>query len=217
MDEIMVKEDNKREKKPVSGNGAQISTRCAICGTILDGKALDHPTFQSMQGKKDSPISDSKILGVACGNCGYTFCWQQHREELKALRISVFRMGPCPDCGEMIRGNNIRFITKKLTKGPCMVCGKEDILYNVTVWSGIYVEGKKISPDIKWMGFVTLIPGDREKGKMVKVESENLKVCHMCFISGESEKFVKDKRLEHEKANYIVQREQFSKVKPEDK
>ena len=213
----MVNEGDKREKKPVSGDGAQISAKCAICGIKLDGKAWDHPTFQSMQGKKDSPISDSKILGVACGNCGFAFCWQQHGQELKALRISVFRMGPCPDCGEMIRGSNIRFITKKLLTGPCMICGKEGILYNVTVWSGIYLEGKQISPDIKWMGFVTLIPGDREKGKMVKVESENLNVCHMCFITGEPEKFVKDKRLEREKANYIVRREPFEKIDPKGK
>ena len=83
--------------------------------------------------------------------------------------------------------------------------------------SGDDMEGKQISPDIKWMGFVTLIPGDREKGKMVKVESENLNVCHMCFISGEPEKFIKDKRLERENANYIVRREPFEKVEMEGK
>ena len=168
----MVKED-KSNREPIAGDGTQVSMNCAICGATLYGRVWDYPTLESMWGQKDSPISNAKQIGIVCASCGYAYCDGKHKKELKALRIG-WRGGPCPDCGKMIRGDNVRYIKRKLgelitEEGRCMTCGAEEPLQNVTVWSGEPVGGDQISPDITWMGFTVLIPGAKAV-KIVKVE-----------------------------------------------
>ncbi len=171
-----------RRKVKIPLNGEKCDVKCTICGLELKGNAW---SYKQLYATSDAGFQD--IIGWGCANCGFAYCHKGHRKQVKAMGIKSIGASRCPDCGILMAEGIMCIITKKPKKpgafeyreGLCMACGADEPLQKVTVWSGVEVEGKQLSPAITWMGIVPLIPEKREE-KITKVQSKTLEVCKKC-------------------------------------